>query len=183
MVGVRLFAVLGVGVGACRCCRWCERHGVVGRLWRQSWAWMPRGWLTGGHCALGSLCVCRPSGIWWLLVFGALVMAALAVRGRRQWRCGGCVGGRGSRVAPGWRGWTRACMWLCSWCGLFGAGRLVLACVVVHRVDGGAGLAGVLGMGFGVWYVCAEGAVDWAAALWVMQRAVKKLAMPMGRVL
>ena len=54
---------------------------------------------------------------------------------------------------------------------------------MVPCVGGGAILAGVAGMGSGVRYVCAEGALDWAGALWVMQRAGKKLVMPIGKVL
>ena len=43
------FLVLGVGVGACWCRCWC-------------WRGCPGGRGSGGCCALGSLCVCRPRG-------------------------------------------------------------------------------------------------------------------------
>ena len=139
----------------------------------------------GGRCALGSPCVCRPWGIRWLPVFCAPVTGALAFDGWRQWPCAAYLRGCGSRVAPGWRGRMQACVWVCSWCGLFGGsghyavwcgtacgGRWGVAGVVVPRVGGGTGVAGVGGMGLGVRYVCAQGAVDWAGALLVMQQAV-----------
>ena len=89
----------------------------------------------------------------------------------------------------------RACVLVFSWSGLFGgSGQSAVWCgtacvcrwgvagVLVPRSGGGAGLAGIGGMGLGVGYVCAKGATVWARALWVMQRAVKKLLMRMGRV-
>ena len=58
-----------------------------------------------------------------------------------------------------------------------------MAGVVVPRVGGGARLIGVGGMGLGFGYVSGESVVDWAGPLWMMQRVVKKLVVPMGRVL
>ena len=58
-----------------------------------------------------------------------------------------------------------------------------VAGVVVPRLGGGAGLVGAGRMGFCDWYVCAEGVVDFAKALWMMRRVVEKPVMPLGRVL
>ena len=71
---------------------------------------------------------------------------------------------------------------------LFGAGRLALAgdALVVSWCPAWVvvqALVGVCRMGLGVGYACAEGLVDWAGALWVMQRVVKKLSMPIKRML
>ena len=79
----------------------------------------------------------------------------------------GCgVGGRGSWVVPRWRSRARACVWVCSWRGLMGwwAVWAWLVCV-------------------GVGYVCAEGAVGWAGALWAMQWVEEMLVTPTGGVL
>ena len=90
----------------------------------------------------------------------------LTAGGWRQWRRDACVGGRGSWVVPGWRGWARACVWVCSWRGLIGwwAVWAWLVCV-------------------GVGHVCAEGAVGWAGAVWAMQWVEGMLVMPTGGVL
>ena len=115
------------------------------------------------------------------LGFPGTGQGALAVAARRQWRCGASVRGRGSQVATmrglsGWCGRTRACMSVCSFCGLFrGSGRSAVWRLVSA---GGAwlmawssawvvvrGLAGMGGMGLGAGCVCPECGVDWAGAL------------------
>ena len=96
----------------------------------------------------------------------APVRGVLTVGGwRLRWR-GACVGGRGSWVAPGWRGRERARLWVCSWRGLIGwwAVWAWLGCV-------------------GVGYVCAEAAVGWAGALWAMQWVEEMFVTPTGGVL
>ena len=76
------------------------------------------------------------------------------------------MGGRGSWVATGWRGRARARVWVCSWRGLMGQWAVWAWLVCV-----------------GVGYVCAEGAVGWAGALWAMQCMEEMLATPTGGVL
>ena len=113
------------------------------------WAWVS--WGTGAGWLLRSrFPVCAPAPR--LPVSRAPVRGVLTAGGWWQWWRGACVGGRGSWVVPGWRGRARACVWVCSWCGLMGwwAVRAWLVCV-------------------GVGYVRAEGAVGWAGALWAMQ--------------
>ena len=90
----------------------------------------------------------------------------LTAGGWRLWWRGACVGGRGSWVAPGWRGPARARVWVCSLRGLMGwwAVWAWLVCVDVG-------------------YVCAEGTVGWAGALWAMQWVEDMLATPTGGVL
>ena len=150
------------------------------------WAWVP--W--GGCCALGSLCVCRPTGIWRLSVSGVPVRGALAAGGRRQQWCGACVGRRRARVAPGWRGWTHVgvfvarAVWVVG-SPLLGAGRLVwvslvlwcLAWALVRVRLPWVRWGGVPGM-------CApKGVVGRVGPLRAMQRAVKMPVMPTGGVL
>ena len=142
-----------------------------------SWASVPWGMAVGRPLRSGFPVFVSALGHPVAFGFRGTSQGALAVGGRRQWRCGACVGGPGSRVAtvrgvPGWPGRTQACMLVCSWCGLFlgvaggppfWAGRLVLAggaWLVVVR-----GLAGVGEMKQGVGCVCAECAVDCAGAL------------------
>ena len=131
----------------------------------------------GGCCALGSPCVCRPSGIWWLSV----------LRGAGP---GGAGGGWFAAVVA-WclRGWSRLlesarvawpdvgvrvsvfmawAVWAVGTPPLV-AGRPVWAWLVC-----------VVGMGRGVGYVCAEGVVGWVGALWAMQWVVEMLVMPTG---
>ena len=108
--------------------------------------------------------VCAPAPR--LPVPRAPVRGVLTAGGWRQWWRGACVGGRGSWVVPGWRGRAWACVWVCSWRGLMGwwAVWAWLVCV-------------------GVGYVCAEGAVGWAGALWAMQLVEEMLVTPTGGVL
>ena len=145
------------------------------------------GWL--GCCAWVWLCAGAGAGVGvgvvgdgagWLLRSGSPVCApaprlpvsrapvrgVLTAGGWRQWLRGACVGGRGSWVVPGWRGRAWACVWVCSWRGLMGwwAVWAWLVCV-------------------GVGYVCAEGAVGWAGALWAMQWVEEMLVTPTGALL
>ena len=101
-----------------------------------------------------------------LPVSRASVRGVLTAGGWRLWWRGACAGGRGSWVAPGWRGRARARVWVCSWRGLMGwwAVWAWLVCVDVG-------------------YVCAEGAVGWAGALWAMQWVEEMLVTPTGGVL
>ena len=101
-----------------------------------------------------------------LPVSRAPVRGLLTAGGWRQWWRGTCVGGRGSWVVPGWRGRARACVWVCSWRGLMGWWAVweLLVCV-------------------GVGYVCAEGTVGWAGALWAMQWVEEMPVTPTGGVL
>ena len=127
------------------------------------WAWVS--WGTGvGWLLRSGFPVCAPAPR--LPVFRAPVRGVLTAAGWRQWWRGACVGGRGSWVVPGWRGRARACVWVCSWRGLMGwwAVWAWLVCV-------------------GVTYVCAEGAVGWAEALWAMQWVEEMLVTPTGGVL
>ena len=117
------------------------------------------------------------TGVWWLLRSGfpvcapvprlpvsrAPVRGVLTAGGWRQWWRGACVGGRSSWVVPRSRGRARARVWVCSWRGLMGwwAVWAWLVCV-------------------GVGYVCAEGAVGWAGALWAMQWVEEMLVTPTG---
>ena len=96
----------------------------------------------------------------------APVRGVLTAGGWWLWWRGACVGGRGSWVAPGWRGRALAPVRVCSWRGLMGwwAVWAWLVCV-------------------GVGYVCAEGAVGWAGALWAMQWVEEMLVTPTGGVL
>ena len=93
----------------------------------------------------------------------APVRGGLTAGGWRQWWRGACVGGCGSWLVSGWRGRAWACVWVCSWRGLMGwwAVWAWLVCV-------------------GVGYVCAEGAVGWAGALWAMQWVEEMLVTPTG---
>ena len=127
------------------------------------WAWVL--WGTGvGWLLRSGFPVCAPAPR--LPVPRAPVRGALTAGGWRQWWRGACVGGRGSWVVPGWRGREWACVWVCSWRGLMGwwAVWAWLVCV-------------------GVGYVCAEGAVGWAGALWAMQWVEEMLVTPTGGVL
>ena len=124
------------------------------------WVWVS--WGTGvGWLLRSGFPVCAPAP--GLPVPGAPVRGALTAGGWRQWWGGACVGGRGSWVVPGWRGRAWACVWVCSWRGLMGwwAVWAWLVCV-------------------GVGYVCAEGAVGWAGALWAMQWVEEMLVIPTG---
>ena len=113
------------------------------------WAWVL--WGTGvGWLLRSGLPVCAPAPR--LPVSRAPVRGVLTAGGWRQWWRGACVGGRGSWVVPGWRGRARARVWVCSWRGLMGWWA-----VWAWRVCVGVG------------YVCAEGTVGWAGALWAMQ--------------
>ena len=127
------------------------------------WTWVS--WGTGvGWLSRCGFPVCAPAPR--LPVSRAPVRGVLTAGGWRLWWRGACVGGRGSLVAPGWRGQARARVWVCSWRGLMGwwAVWAWLVCV-------------------GVGYVWAEGAVGWAGALWVMQWVEEMLVMPTGGVL
>ena len=181
--------------GMCVCvCVWLG-YGVCG-------AWLGRGcvqllvlvwagwWM--GCCALGSLCVCQPSGIRWLSIYGSSVRGALAVSGRRQWWCGACVGGCGSQIAPGGvaaHGHVCGCVrgagrlgsrHSAAWCGTARGGRGGVAGFPVPRVGGGAGPVCMGEMQLCFRYVCVGGVVVWIGALWVMQRVVGMLLMPTG---
>ena len=133
------------------------------------------GWL--GCCAWVLVCAGAGAGVCVGVVGdGGRVAVALWVPcvcpgpqtagGWRQWWRGACVGGRGSWVVPGWRGRAWACVWVCSWRGLMGwwAVWAWLFCVAVG-------------------YVCAEGAMGWAGALWAMQWVEEMLVTPTGGVL
>ena len=127
------------------------------------WAWVSGGMGVGWLLRSG-FPVCAPAPR--LPVPRAPVRGALTAGGWRQWWRGACVGGRASWVVPGWRGRAWACVWVCSWRGLMGwwAVWAWLVCV-------------------GVGYVCAEGAVGWAGALWASQWVEEMLVMPTGGVL
>ena len=127
------------------------------------WAWVS--WGTGvGWLLRSGLPVCAPAPR--LPVSRAPVRGVLTAGGWRQWWRGACVGGRGSWVVPGLRGRARACVWVCSWRGLMGRWAVWAWLVCV-----------------GVGYVCAEGAVGLAGALWVMQWVEEMLVTPTGGVL
>ena len=105
----------------------------------------------------------------WCLCGRSWLSSSVAGRGRAS-GCAlgaGCLGSGHSAV----------------WCRTARVGRWGVAGVQVLCVGRGACLVGVGGKGSGVGYVCAEGLGDWAGALWVMQRVVKMLVMPLGRVL
>ena len=94
-----VFAVLGVGVGACRFWCWCGRHGAVGQLWRHSLAWVPWGMVDGRPLSTGfPVCV---SALRHPVPFG--------FRGTGQGR----AGGGGSAAVAMWR--------LCGWSWLSGS--------------------------------------------------------------
>ena len=127
--------------------------------------WALVSWGTGvGWLSRSGFPVCAPAPR--LPVPRAPVRGVLTAGGWRLWWRGACVGDRGSWAAPGWRGRARARVWVCSWRGLMGwwAVWAWLVCV-------------------GVGYVCAEGAVGWAGALWAMQWVEEMLATPTGGVL
>ena len=148
---------LGCGVfGAVRGCG-CVPVPVLVWAW-VSWG-MGVGWLVRSGCPV---CALAPR----LPVSRAPVRGVLTAGGWRQWWRGACVGGRGSWVVPGWRGRAPACVPVCSWRGLMGwtAVWAWLVCL-------------------GVGYVCAEGAVGWAGALWAMQWLEEMLVTPTGEVL
>ena len=122
------------------------------------WAWVS--WGTGvGWLLRSGFPVCAPAPR--LPVSRAPIRGVLTAGGWRQWWRGACVGGPGSWVVPGWRGRARACVWVRSWRGLMGwwAVWAWLVCV-------------------GVGYVCSEGAVGWAGALWAMQWVEEMLVTP-----
>ena len=143
----------GGGWGAVRGCGCVSVPAAV-------WAWVS--WGTGVGLLLRSgYPVCAPAPR--LPVSKAPVQGVLTAGGWRQWWRGACVGGRGSWVVPGWRARVWACVWVCSWRGLMGwwAVWALLFCV-------------------GVGYVCAEGAVGWAGALWAIQWVEEMLVTPTG---
>ena len=146
----------GAGWGAVR---WCGCVPVSAAVW----AWVS--WGTGvGWLLRSGFPVCAPAPR--LPVPTAPVRGALTAGGLRQWWRGACVGDRGSWLVPGWRRRAWACVWVCSWRGLmeWWAVWAWLVCV-------------------GVGYVCAEGAVGWAGALWAMQWVEEMLVTPTGGVL
>ena len=127
--------------------------------------WVCVSWGTGvGWLLRSGFPVCAPAPR--LPVSRAPVRGVLTAGGWRQWWRGACVGDRGSWVVPGWRGRARACVWVCSLRGLmkWWAVWAWLVCV-------------------GVGYVCAEGAVVWAWALWAMQWVEEMLVTPTRVVL
>ena len=142
-----LAGVLCVGVAVCRCRRRCG----CGCRGGQGSGWLLRSGFP----------VCAPAPRF--PVCRAPVRGVLTAGGWRQWWCSACVGGRGSWVVPGWRGWPWACVWVCSWRGLMGWWAVLAWLVCV-----GAG------------YVCAEGAVGWAGARWAMQWVEEMLVTPTG---
>ena len=127
------------------------------------WAWVP--WGTGvGWLSRSGFPVCAPAPR--LPVSRAPVPGVLTAGGWRLWWRGACVGGRSSWVAPGWRGRARARGGVCSWRGPMGWPAVWARLVCV-----------------GVGYVCAEGVVGWAGALWAMQWVEEMLVTPTGGVL
>ena len=157
LFGVVFFSFLGGGGwGSVRGCGCVPVPAPV-------WAWVSWGTEVGWLLRAG-FPVCAPAPR--LLVPRAPVRGVLTAGGWRQWWRGACVGGRGSWVVPGKRGRAWACVWVCSWRGLMGwwAVWAWLVCV-------------------GVGYVCAEGAVGSAGALWAMQWVEEMLVGPTGGVL
>ena len=127
------------------------------------WAWVS--WGTGvGWLSRSGFLMCAPAQR--LPVSRAPVRGVLTASGWRLWWRGACVGGRGSWVAPGRRGPARARVWVCSWRGLMGwwAVWAWLVCV-------------------GVGYVCAEGALSSAWALWALQWVEETSVTPTRGVL
>ena len=83
------FSLFSLGGGGGR-----VRVAGLRRFWCLAWVWVRAAVGVGvgvgvvgdgsdGCCAPGSLCVCRPSGTWWLPVSGAPVRGALAAGGLR----------------------------------------------------------------------------------------------------
>ena len=153
------FFFWGGGLGGWDAARWCGCVPVPVPMWALVSCGTGVGWLLRSGFP-----VCAPAP--GLPVSRAPVWGVLTAGGWRQWWHGACVGGRGSWVVPGWCGRARACVWVCSWRGLMGwwAVWAWLVCV-------------------GVGYVCAEGAVRWAGALWAMQWVEEMLVTPTGGVL
>ena len=154
-----LFGFFFLGGGWLGCCAWvwvCAGAGAgvgVGVVGDGA------GWLLRSRFP-----VCAPAPR--LPVPRAPVRGVLTAGGWRQWWRGACVGGRGSWVVPRWRGRAWACVWVCSWRGLMGWWAVWAWMVCV-----------------GVGYVCAEGTVGWAGALWAMQWVEGMLVTPTGGVL